>query len=208
MLSLSTLDTHSPVGLAYIAGSWDQIANHQANLYGGATSASAAVDFYISKGVRKDKLVLGIPLYGRSFMSTEGPGTPFSGLGPGTWESGVYDYRVLPLPGSYVHRDEKEVASWTYSYQTKEMISYDSEEVAQWKGEYIKHKGLGGSMFWELSGDKGSSREGMEGGAGKEPQPGNSLVTVVKDAMGGLEKSHNWLIYEQSKFDNMRKGMA
>lgn len=63
-------------------------------------------------------------------------------------------------------------------------------------------------MFWELSGDKGSSREGMEGGAGKEPQPGNSLVAVVKDAMGGLEQSPNWLVYDQSKFDNMRKGMA
>jgi chitinase len=63
-------------------------------------------------------------------------------------------------------------------------------------------------MFWELSGDKGSDREGMEGGVGKDPQPGNSFVKVVKETMGGLKHGENWLSYEQSQFDNMRKGMA
>jgi len=86
-------------------------------------------------------------------------------------------------------------------------VSFDSEEVAAMKGRYIKRENLGGSMFWELSGDKGSARDGMEGGLGKDPQPGNSLVTIVKDAMGGLETSLNWLEYNESIFDNMRKGM-
>jgi len=88
------------------------------------------------------------------------------------------------------------------------MISFDSEEIAKAKGNYIMKENLGGSMFWELSGDKGSSREGMETGPGKNPQAGRSLVTIVKDAMGGLEKSNNWLSYTDSKFDNIKKGMA
>ncbi len=140
-------------------------------------------------------------------MNTEGPGKPFQGIGGGSWEQGVYDYRALPLPGSYLFRDEHAVASWSYNYQNKEMISFDSEEVGKWKGEWIKKEGLGGSMFWELSGDKGSPRSGMEGGPGKDPQEGKSLVTVVKEAMGGLDRSPNWLGYEGSQFDNMRKGM-
>ena len=148
-----------------------------------------------------------MPLYGRSFANTEGPGTPFNGVGGGSWEQGVYDYRALPLPGSHVFRDEKAIASWTYNYQTKEMVSFDSEEVAMWKGEWIKKEGLGGSMFWELSGDKGSRREGMEGGIGKDPQPGHSIVKIVKEAMGGLKHEDNWLHYEKSQFDNMRMGM-
>ncbi|KAI0081240.1 glycoside hydrolase [Panus rudis PR-1116 ss-1] len=86
-------------------------------------------------------------------------------------------------------------------------VSFDSEQVGHWKGEWIKHEGLAGSMFWELSGDKGTNREGMEGGPGKQPQPGRSLVTVVKEAMGPLDNSPNWLRYEGSQFDNMRKGM-
>lgn len=47
----------------------------------------------------------------------------------------------------------------------------------------------------------------MEGGEGKTPVPGDSLVRVVKDAMGGLDHSPNWLGYERSKFENMRNGM-
>jgi chitinase len=58
------------------------------------------------------------------------------------------------------------------------------------------------------SGDKGSVRDGMEGGHGKDEQPGPSLVRVVKDAMGGrLDSSTNWLEYKGSKFDNLRAGM-
>lgn len=93
---------------------------------------------------------MGIPLYGRSFMNTQGPGTPFQGIGPGSWEQGVYDYRALPLPNAYMHRDEHAMASWSYDFQKKEMVSFDSEEVARWKGHWIQQEQLGGSMFWEL----------------------------------------------------------
>jgi chitinase len=139
-------------------------------------------------------------------MNTEGPGSRFSGIGPGSWEAGVYDYRALPLPGSHKFRDAGNVASWTYDYQKKEMVSYDDEEVAKWKGEYIRQEGLGGSMFWELSGDKGKARKDMEGGPCKAEQPGGSIVRIVKEAMGGLEKDENWLRYEGSQYENMRKG--
>jgi chitinase len=149
-----------------------------------------------------------MPLYGRSFANTQGPGSSFSGTGQGTWESGVYDYRVLPLPSSTVHFDNNTAGSWTYDASKREMISFDNEDAAKVKGAYIRKEGLAGSMFWELSGDKGYSRDGMEGGPGKVAQPGHSLVTVVKDTMGGLETSTNWLSYSESKFDNMRKGMS
>ncbi|KAF8210281.1 glycoside hydrolase [Mycena galopus ATCC 62051] len=194
--------------MAYdFSGSWDTIANHQANVFGEPISVSTSVHWYHSQGVERSKLVVGMPLYGRSFMNTEGPGKPFSGIGQGSWEQGVYDYRALPLPGAHVFRDEQAVASWTYDYQKKEMISFDTEEVARWKAEWIRKEALGGAMFWELSGDKESPREGMEGGHGKDPQPGRSLVKVVQETMGEPDRSPNWLRYEGSRFENMRKGM-
>ncbi|KAF7981869.1 hypothetical protein HWV62_31429 [Athelia sp. TMB] len=211
--------------MAYdFSGSWDQVAQHQANVHGGPISASQSINWYIYQGLPRHKIIMGIPLYGRSFMNTQGPGTPFQGVGPGSWEQGVYDYRALPLPNSYMHRDERALASWSYDFQKKEMVSFDSEEVARWKGQWIQQEGLGGSMFWELvrlyrfldelsltcsnqSGDKGSERKDMEGGEGKALQPGDSLVRVVKDAMGGLDYSPNNLQYRGSKFENMKNGM-
>lgn len=194
--------------MAYdFSGSWDQISNHQANVFGGPISVSEAVRWYNSQGVPKEKLIVGIPLYGRSFLNTEGPGRPFQGVGPGSWEQGVYDYRALPLPGSYILTDDRALASWSYNNDTREMVSFDSEQVGYWKGEWIRNEGLGGSMFWELSGDKGQTRDGIEPGPGKDAQPGRSLVTVVREAMGELDRSPNWLRYEGSQFDNMRSGM-
>ncbi|EJD03133.1 glycoside hydrolase family 18 protein [Fomitiporia mediterranea MF3/22] len=189
------------------AGSWGTTADHQANVYGGGVNSNDAVQWYIQHGVPRHKIILGIPLYGRSFMNTEGPGKPFSGIGPGSWEAGVYDYRALPLPDTFVFRDEKAIASWSIDYQKREMVSFDSEEIGKWKGEWIKTEGLGGSMFWELSGDKNGPREGMDGGLGKDPQPGRSLVKIVNEAMGELDRSPNWLNYEYSEFDNMKNGM-
>lgn len=150
---------------------------------------------------------MGIPLYGRSFLNTEGPGKPYKGLGVGSFEEGVYDYRALPLPNSKVAVDKNLGASWSYDSRKKQLISFDSEEIGRQKGEWIRKEGLAGSMFWELSGDKGSARDGMESGEGKDPQPGRSLVRAVKEAMGPLEKSENWLRYEGSQFDNVRNGM-
>ncbi|KAJ3570324.1 hypothetical protein NP233_g4476 [Leucocoprinus birnbaumii] len=196
--------------MAYdFSGSWDTAAHNQANVYGTPINSNDAVQYYHSKGVAFSKLVLGVPLYGRSFTNTGGLNKAFNGVGIGTWEAGVYDYRCLPLPGSKVTDDSKNIASSEYNGSTKELVSYDDENVAKWKGQYIKKEGLGGSMFWELSGDKGTDpRAGIETGPGKDPQPGASLVTTVKAAMGALDTGENWLQYEGSKFDNLRKGMA
>jgi chitinase len=115
------------------------VAGHQANLFSedsNAFSTSKAVKHY-RKHIASEKLVIGLPLYGRSFANTDGPGQPFQGLGPGSWEKGVYDYKALPLPGSEVKQDFKLGASWCYSAQSREMVSYDTVEMATHKANWI-----------------------------------------------------------------------
>jgi chitinase len=65
---------------------------------------------------------------------------------------GTYDYRALPLPGVTVYRDDSMMASWSYDAQTGEMITFDDEPTALAKAAWIKEQGLGGAMYWELSG--------------------------------------------------------
>jgi chitinase len=87
------------------------------------------------------------------------------------------------------------------------MITYDTEQVVAWKTRWINHMGLGGAMFWELSGDKGTPREGIEAGHGKTEQPGGNLVSIAHHELGSLDTTPNNLIYKGSCFDNLRNGL-
>jgi len=83
------------------AGSWDQCAGHQGNIFPDPNhpectpfSTAAAVKHYVGQGIPPQKMVIGMPLYGRSFMATDGPGKSYSGTGDGSWERGIWDYKV------------------------------------------------------------------------------------------------------------------
>lgn len=189
------------------AGSWDQRAGHQSNLFPSkdmpeATpfSTSAAVEHYVRNGVRADKMVLGMPMYGRAFAGTEGPGHRFEGTGgEGSWEVGVWDYKALPRPGAEVFEDCEGHgacgASWTYEGEKKVMVSFDTVGVVQRKADFVRECGLGGGMWWESSGDRGVGD--------------GSLVEAFVQRSGGLERlesEENELRFPESKYDNLRKG--
>ncbi|KAI1357156.1 hypothetical protein F5Y08DRAFT_347215, partial [Xylaria arbuscula] len=64
------------------------------------------------------------------------------------------------------------------------------------KVTYLQSKGLGGTMFWEASGDRPDNR---------------SLIAAAYHAQGGsgsLEKTQNLLSYPNSKYDNIKKNLA
>ena len=182
------------------AGSWDPTTGHQANLFLSASNPAAtkfsteqAVRDYVAAGVAPHKLVLGMPLYGRAFEATAGPGQPYSGVGTGSVEPGVWMYRELPRPGAKEVWDDAAKASYSYDAATKELITYDTVQSVQTKGKFLVNKGLGGAVFWEASGD----RKGRE-----------SLVSAVKGQMGGmLEGRQNLLSFPGSQYENMRGGM-
>ena len=135
--------------MAYdFSGSWSTVTGHDANLYPSKTlpestpySTDKAVGDYIKAGVAAAKIVIGVPLYGRSFAATEGMGKKFSGVGEGSWENGVWDYKVLPKAGATVKMDDDAKARYSYDPATKELITFDTVEDAKTKAEYVKSKG-------------------------------------------------------------------
>lgn len=186
------------------SGSWDTIAGHQSNWFPSQScpsctpfSTDAAVRFYTSQGVDHDKIVVGMPMYGRAFTSTQGPGTPFNGVGAGSWENGVWDYKVLPKPGCDVKNDLEIGASWCYDSANQLMISYDTPEIVKYKAGMIDKYGFGGGMWWESSADK-------QFGSG-------SLLEAFLNTVGGehrLKYQENCLDYPFSEYENLRNKMG
>lgn len=183
------------------AGSWDQVCGHQANLYPNQDnpastpfSTAAAVDFYTANGVASDKIVLGMPLYGRAFENTDDLGKPYEGVGDGNWERGVYDYKKLPLEGAEEHYDDRAAASYCYNPQQRTLVTYDTPQMTRVKADFIKQKCLGGAMWWESSADK----------------PGqDSLIGAAVESLGGIDqllKKDNCIEYPDTKYENLKMG--
>lgn len=183
------------------AGSWDSTSGHQANLYPSSDSGNAqatkysterAVTDYIAAGVPASKIVLGMPIYGRSFEATAGIGQTYTGVGSGSWENGVWDYKALPKAGATVITDVKAGATYSYDSSSQELISYDTPAMVSTKVDYLKSKGLGGSMFWEASADRNDT---------------GSLLTTSYNALGSLSSAQNLLSYPNSQYDNIVAGV-
>ncbi|KAK2758850.1 endochitinase, partial [Colletotrichum kahawae] len=182
------------------AGAWDSVTAHQANLYSSTSlpqstpfSTDDAVSAYIAAGVPSQKIILGMPVYGRSFQNTAGLGDPFSGVGRGSWQDGVWDNKDLPRPGAREVYDATTGATYSWDPAAQELISYDNPSSVRNKAAFIKARGLGGAMFWEASADKFGNA---------------SLVGASYNEIGVTKSGENLLRYADSKYANLAKGMV
>ncbi|CAL9621934.1 glycoside hydrolase family 18 protein [Streptomyces cellulosae] len=102
-------------------------------------------------GIPADKLLLGIGFYGRGWtgVTQAEPGGTATGPAPGTYEAGIDDYKVLkdkcPATGT--------VGGTAYAKCGDQWWSYDTPGTVASKTEWKNQQGLGGTFFWELSGD-------------------------------------------------------
>ncbi|TGO06831.1 hypothetical protein BTUL_0462g00030 [Botrytis tulipae] len=180
------------------SGSWSITTAHQANLYPSTNISTpfdtqTAISYYLAHGISGAKIVLGIPVYGRSFDQTNGLGQTFQGVGQGTWQTGIYDYKELPISGATETYDAKLGASHSWDDSKKELISYDNPSVVIQKAEWVQSMNLGGVMWWESSADGQGCR---------------SLIWSVTNVFGdNLQNVTNQLSFPNSTYVNIRNGM-
>jgi chitinase len=154
----------------YHAGS--RIAHFNAPLYAPAgdptpqLNVDASVRLYRDAGVPPGKIVVGVPFYGRSYgrvpSTNRGLFQPAGGPAPREWGPGELDYDALirKRPEAdgfrrFWHPDAR--VPWLYKESVGTWITYDDAQSIGQKADYVRQRGLGGIMAWELGGDDGGT---------------------------------------------------
>lgn len=138
-----------------LAGNWSSTTEYHSSLYPGPGSSPGAdnvVQAYVRSGIPSTKLLLGMPLYGRSFNHTPGLGAPFDGVVPAKPENGMHNVRDLPLPHCPEAVDLDRVSA--YCKNGSVFVGYDNAITARYKAIYALQNRLGGGMWWEASQDR------------------------------------------------------
>ncbi|KAI1118883.1 glycoside hydrolase superfamily [Nemania sp. NC0429] len=180
-------------------GSWNPRSGHQANVFANKANTFStplntddAVRYYEAQGISGQKMVIGLPLFGRSFNGTSGLGQNYTSIGTGGPQPGVWYYKDLPKPGARERFDEVAKATYSYDPRSHELISYDDVRSTEFKARYIRDRRLGGAFFWEASGDR----------AGR-----GSLVNTMSRALDWHDRTPNNLRYPTSQYLNIRLGI-
>lgn len=139
------------------SGSWVNKCGHHAQLFtpqiphspDAAISCHSAVSYMVRQGVPQNKILLGIPAYGRSFTGTKGVGHSYSGH---AGEEGTFEYQDLPRPGATEYVDEHVGAAYCVGGDGG-FVTYDTPRTVQMKANYARQNGLAGLFYWTGTGD-------------------------------------------------------
>ena len=149
-------------------GGWENITGHQAPMYdtiGGDYDVTTAVDLYKQAGVPANKIVLGAPAYTRAWAGvndSDGDGgwqEVTTALAPGSFERGVYDYKDVvekvldPNSDWQIYWDDEAQAVSVFSESEGIYSTFETPTSIALKSQWAQSEGLGGMMFWDLSGD-------------------------------------------------------
>lgn len=151
----------------YHGGSFEDLTGHNSPLYGN-TGYWYARNFNVDYGLRmwldggceKNKMVLGLPLYGRTFTLADKTkyGYNETASGPGaagefTREAGqLAYYEICPMisQGIVLHEPEVSAPALVVGDQ---WIGYDDKTSLRTKIQYMKDMGLAGTMIWAVEWD-------------------------------------------------------
>ncbi|KJD31181.1 chitinase [Tamlana nanhaiensis] len=138
---------------------WFNQTGHHGNLYPSThekfngNSGLEAVERHLKAGVPAEKLIMGIPFYGRRWehVTPENNGLYQTSK---TTNSIVATWKIkeeLKSDKFQEFYDDSAKASYLWNAQDSIFISWETPKEIKLKSDFIKEKGLGGAMFWEYS---------------------------------------------------------
>jgi len=152
----------------------------------------ATIKFYVQNGASRDKLVLGIPTYGRSFTlanpdahEIDSPATAAGEAGPDTKEAGYLAYyeicdKIIDDGWEMVTRYPGVMGP--YAHKGNQWVGFDDVDIAVEKAFYVADEELGGIMFWTIDNDD------FRGSCGETPFP---IIESAKEALYSVGPSND-----------------
>ncbi|XP_073984929.1 acidic mammalian chitinase-like [Rhodnius prolixus] len=120
-------------------------------------NADSTIQHLLKKGLKSDKLNLGIPTYGRNYkldnVDKHDIGAPSKGNQGSKEFTSYYDICKTTKEQNWTVVHVNESSIMPYTFKGEDWIGFDDEESVQAKGEYARKHNLGGIMFWTLDYD-------------------------------------------------------
>ncbi|KAJ8898044.1 hypothetical protein PR048_003404 [Dryococelus australis] len=192
-------------------GKWERETGHNAPLFAPSSdsewrkqlSVEHAANMWVKMGAPKDKLVIGMPTYGRTFtlanpdnFKVNAPASGGGKAGDYTKEGGFLAYyeicEMLQNGASYVWDDEMKVP---YAIQGDQWVGFDDERSIRNKMKWLKENGFGGAMVWTVDMDDFTGT--VCGGGVKYP-----LIGAMREELRGVSRGKNVKDVDWSKVAN------
>jgi len=170
-IGVMTYDYHGP---------WSAHAGYDAPLYRSVADThngywvDASVQYFLSRNVPREKLLLGIPLFACQFDAT-----------------GLYAANTAGSDLTYADVRQKLSNGWTRVWDSTslvpyavnaahtQLITYDDPVSVRYKCEYAVNHGLGGAILWALGQDLYEGQTPLLDVVGSNLLRGSSVVTTL-----------------------------
>ena len=121
-----------------------------------ANTVEGAIDDYVRQGVPPEKLVLGVPFYGRGARVKTDAGNGLHQPVDAPFEAGDWrTIRTTLLPDSRWRRywNANAQSPWLYEPRERLFVSYEDPRSIGIRAKLARERGLRGVFMWEVTGD-------------------------------------------------------
>lgn len=144
------------VVMAYDLSGFDRITGHHAGLYPNENkplSGANAVKKLVEGGFPAEKILLGMPAYGRVWRQVSGGGDGYEQRANTSGNKTISFDEMLKLEkeGYTRYYDEKAQAAWWFDGST--YVSGEDDRSIAYKGQWIVENGLLGAAVWQYTQD-------------------------------------------------------
>lgn len=147
-------------------GQWDRKTGHVAPLYAlpedqyDYFNSNFTINYWIQQGTPSRKIIMGVPMYGQSFVLSSPSNNGLNAPSYGGGEAGKYTrangflafYEICVktnVEGWKVTRDSKGRIG-PYATKGNQWVSYDDVADVRRKAQFMKQLNLGGGMVWAI----------------------------------------------------------